>query len=117
MDYRNQEHQERYLLLLAEDQTRLGDIERESLFYIIAGNDDLYQKRNYLYDSRDHHIKQVFRCREGSVDLSGGAKALVRLGFNLYNGMNKGACVSEIFDPLDEGNRILAWNAIKLRYM
>ncbi|WP_176699065.1 DUF6075 family protein [Clostridium sp. C105KSO13] len=52
------------------------------------------------------------------IDLSGGVKALIRLGFNLYNGMNqKGTDICDIFWNLDEQNRRLALNAIQIRFM
>ena len=46
-------HMENYLDLVMEDQMCKGDVERASLFYIISGNDDLYRKRRYIYDSKD----------------------------------------------------------------
>lgn len=88
------------------------------MFYILAGNGDLYQKKKGIYDSKNHCIIPCLTKKEGSVDLSGGAKALVRLGFNLYNGMNqKEAGVCDIFANLDEQNRSLTLNAIKIRFM
>lgn len=117
MEYLSKEHEERFCSFTREDHTGIRDRERKSLFYIITGNNDLYGKKHLLYDSKNHCIIPVFTEEKRSVDLSGGAKALVQLGFNLYNGINQEASVSDIFGYLDEPNRILAWNAIKMRYL
>ena len=103
---------------MAEDNTEIHDKERQSLFYILAGNSDLYQKKNGIYDTKNHRIIPSLSNRDVKVDLSGGAKALVKLGFNLYNGMKqKENSICDIFWNLDEQNRILALNAIKIRFM
>lgn len=118
MDYLNKEHEHRFYELMAEDNTGDCDKERKSLFYILTGNSDLYQKKSKIYDSKNHCIIPCLTKREVKVDLSGGAKALVKLGFNLYNGMNqKESSICNIFWNLDEQNRRLALNAIKIRFM
>lgn len=117
MVYLDEGHEKRFQDLIAEDHTGDSDKERKSLFYIITGSIDLYQKKHLLYDSKNHCIIPVLTGMKGEVDLSSGARALVRLGFNLYNGINRDAIVSDIFWHLDEQNQILALNAIKLRYM
>lgn len=43
--------------LLERDGTHEKDVERKALFYIIAGNSDLYKKVEHIYDFRDHSIK------------------------------------------------------------
>lgn len=49
--------QKRFEQLLAKDNTYETDVERKSLFWILANNDDLYKKVNYIYDFEDHSIK------------------------------------------------------------
>jgi len=118
VEYLSKEHEERLCKLLSEDNTNLYDKERISLFYILAGSSDLYQKKNGIYDVKNHCIIPCLSKKEAKVDLSGGAKALVKLGFNLYNGMKqKETSICDIFWNLDEQNRILALNAIKIRFM
>jgi len=118
MDYLNKEHERRFQYLIEEDHTCASDKERQSLFYILAGNRDLYEKRRFVYDSQEHCIIPRLRQRGKGVDFSSGIKALVHLGFNLYNGRNqKDASVWDIFSSLDEENRKLAWNAIQIRFM
>lgn len=118
MDYLNKEHERRFQYLIEEDQTCISDKERQSLFYLLAGNRDLYEKRRFVYDNQGHCIIPSLRQGGKRVDFSSGAKALVSLGFNLYNGRNqKDASVCDIFGRLDEENRKLAWNAIQIRFM
>lgn len=103
---------------MIEDNTEVCDKERQSLFYILAGNRDLYEKKNGIYDTKNHCIIPSLSKKGLKVDLSGGAKALVKLGFNLYNGMKqKENSICDIFWNLDEQNRILALNAIKIRFI
>ncbi|MDD4113809.1 MAG: DUF6075 family protein [Herbinix sp.] len=68
-------HMENYLDLVSKDQMCTGDVERASLFYIISGNDDLYRKRRFIYDPKDHSIK---RCLDNTnVDFSSSIKPLL----------------------------------------
>ncbi len=118
MDYLNKEHEKRFYKLIAEDNTEVDDKERQSLLYILAGNRDLYQKKNGIYDTKSRSIIPSLTKGGQKVDLSGGAKALVKLGFNLYNGINqKDVNICDIFLNLDKENRRLALNAIKIRFM
>lgn len=43
--YLNKEHEKRFYKLIIEDNTGPCDKERQSLFYILAGNCDLYKKK------------------------------------------------------------------------
>lgn len=98
--------------LLKRDNTHKEDIERKALFYIIAGNDDLYSKVNYIYDFQDHSINT--ECLESEeVDFCSSSRKLIKLAFNLYNGYP--ADVLDTFYILDEGNFNLALNALKIR--
>lgn len=47
----------RFLALLKRDKTHAEDKERQALFMIISGNDDLYKKVDHIYDFRNHSIK------------------------------------------------------------
>lgn len=114
-NFLSSKHMENYLDLITEDQMRTGDMERASLFYIISGNDDLYRKRWYIYDLKDHSIKRCFDNTD--VDFSSSIKALVRLGFNLYNGWSDEYTTPvDLLGCLDDNNRKLARNAIHIRF-
>ena len=105
-----------YNELLAKDNTREKDIERRSMFYILAHNDDLYSKVHYIYDFKDHSIR--FDCLEsGFADFSSSSKALLRLAFNLYNGYkDEYSDVMNILFTLDGDNFELAMKAIRIRF-
>jgi len=106
--------QQRLEDLLKKDQTHVADKERTSLFLIISGNDDLYRKAEHIYDFKNHWIKD--ECLTSSkVDFSSGSKALIRLGFNLYNGYSP-ADIRDIFSVLDQENIELALEAIEYRF-
>lgn len=107
-------HKGRFLGMMAEDGTSPRDLERASLFYLIAGNDDLYRKRKFIYDPDGHCICP---CLDNpGVDFSSGARSLIRLGFNLYNGyIDEYTAPLDLFWNLDSNNRLLAYHAIRLR--
>ena len=114
-NFLSSKHMKNYLDLVMEDQMCTWDVERASLFYIISGNNDLYRKRRFIYDPKDHNIK---RCLDNTdVDFSSSIKALVRLGFNLYNGWSDEYTTPvNLLGCLDDNNRKLARNAIQIRF-
>ncbi len=109
-------HRTRYQNMLKLAGVHEYDIERKSLFYILSGNKDLYQTKNVIYDFHKNVI--MFEWLEcGKVDLCSSSKALIRLGFNLYNGY-----YDNITNPLsllcemDSENLFIAYQAILLRF-
>jgi len=114
-DFINDIHRENYLQMVIEDGMYPGDTERASLFYIISGNDDLYKKRGFVYDMEGRRIADCLDNHD--VDFSSGMRALVRLGFNLYNGWSDGHTTPmDLFGALDERNRMLAEKAMAIRF-
>lgn len=88
------------------------DLERKAMFFIIAGNSDLYSKVNHIYDFEDKSIKP--ECLESEdVDFCSSSRKLIKLAFNLYNGYS--ADVLDTLCGLDESNFNLAINAMKIR--
>ena len=109
------EHELRYEELLIMDATRHCDRERYSLFFLLAGNDDLYRKRNLIYDFSNHQIRLCLG--DDHVDFSSGCESLIRLGFNLYNRYrDEYTSPLELFSNLDKDNQILAINAMAIRF-
>ena len=106
---------EHYLDLVMEDHMHKEDMERASLFNIISGNNDIYRKRRFIYDPKDHSIKRCLENRK--VDFSSSMKALIRLGFNLYNGWSDEYTTPvDLLGCLDNNNKKLARNAIQIRF-
>ena len=105
--------EERYNKLIEKDGTSEGDTERKTLFYILAGNTDLYAKADHIYNFKERLITP--ECLEGeTIDLCSSSRKLVKLAYNLFNSFP--ADVIDTFYVLDEDNFNLALNAIKLRF-
>lgn len=105
-------HEDRLACLLERDGTNERDLERKSLFYILSGNIDLYNKVDHIYDFEANSIKS--KCLEsGETDFCSSSRNLIKLAYNLYNGY--GADVLETFAGLDQDNFNLAMEAIKMR--
>ena len=105
--------EERYKELIERDGMNQGDTERKSLFYILAGNTDLFMKVNYIYDFKERAITP--ECLDSDeVDFCSSSRKLVALAYNLFNGFP--ADVIDTFYVLDEDNFNLALNAIKIRF-
>ncbi len=112
----NNSHKSRYIEMLATADVHKYDQERKALFYIISGNDDLYLKKKEIYNFFENSI--ITECLESDkVDFCSSSKALLRLGFNLYNGY-----YNYHMDPLfllcglDSKNLFIAFQAILLRF-
>ena len=116
MYFLNEDHAYNFQNMLLQDKTHPSDKERQALFYIIGGNEDLFLKRKHLYNFKDHEINpEVFT--NGEVDLCSSSKALVRLGYNLYNGYeDELTSPYDLFRILDEKNFMVAKGAIDLRF-
>lgn len=105
------EHDERYFGLLEKDNTNPTDLERKSLFYILA-NADIFSKVDYIYDFNTHWIKTDYFEK---TDFSSSSKKMVELAFNLYNG-NPSPDPLRIFSGLDDDNFQICLNAILIRF-
>ncbi|NLM42545.1 MAG: hypothetical protein GX201_00775 [Clostridiales bacterium] len=108
-------HKNRYLELIRIARVSGYDLERQSLFYIISGNKDLYSKKNVIYDFYENAI--LSDCIiSGEVDFCSSSKALIRLAYNLYNGYtdNYTNPLSLLY-VLDPKNLFLAYQAILIR--
>jgi len=111
----NPKHKERFIDMVIEDDMSLTDLERTSLFYILSGNYDLYIKRRHIYNYYEHSIYNCFD--DDTVDFSSAIGALVKLGFNLYNGWcDNHTTPLSLFSSLDKNNLNLASNALKIRF-
>lgn len=123
------EHKQEYERLLAMDNTRAGDTERQALFFILAGNKDLREKGAHsFYDFTKQKIKRGaidpnYSPAESDeepqrlIDLSSGGRALIDLAFNLYNEYPRDNHRStlDIFSKLDSSDFFIAINALKIR--
>lgn len=116
MRFLNYKHAMNFQKLIHEDSTHPKDYERYALFYIISGNEDLFKKRNYIYDFKDNSIKSDCLTNE-NVDFGASSKALIRLAFNLYNCYeDKYTTPVDIFYSLDSDNYNLAMKSVDIRF-
>ncbi len=116
MKFQNRDHEGNLLKLLVKDRSHPRDKERRALFYILAGNADLYSKADRIYDFNEHLIK--LEClNDGSVDLCSSSRALVKLAYNLYNGYEENDfSPMDIFSNLDTENYHLAMESLNVRF-
>lgn len=115
MSFTSSLHRERFANMAHQDGMFSYDVERASLFFIITGNDVLYKKRNYIYDIENHEICLCLDYQD--VDFPSSSRALIRLGFNLYNGWSDSLTTPiSIFGCLDSHNLLLVEVALKIRF-
>lgn len=115
MTFLNDIHKKNYMELAQKTSLHPDDSERKSLFYIIAGNNDLFNKKRFIYDFFNNCIKPNFM--EENVYFCSSSKSLIRLGFNLYNGYtDEYTNPLNILGSLDPNNFIIANNAINIRF-
>lgn len=116
MMFLNYKHTKNFKALIEEDNTHSKDSERYALFYILSGNEDLFNKRYSIYDFKENSIKSNCLTEE-NVDFSTSSKALVRLSFNLYNSFDdKDTSPIDIFYSLDNDNYNLAIQSMNIRF-
>jgi hypothetical protein len=98
------------------DRTHPQDKERQALFCIIESNNYLYNKRNHIYDFKENWINT--ECLNNkNIDFCTSSKALIRLGFNLYNGYKDEYILPrDILYCLDEDNYNLAIFGADIRF-
>lgn len=97
--------------LMALDKTSQSDIERKSLFFLIARNDELWTLQDQIYDFKEHQIKP--EILDSGICTS--SKSLIQAGFSLYNGYPTKSLL-DCFSGLDRENFELLIQAIRIRF-
>lgn len=120
MEFLNSQHEENFNNLTKKADVRNGDLERKSMFYIIAGNDDLFKQVGEIYNFRDDELQERKETLEGdlyfpNVLTSNSSQKLLNLAVQLFNN-TKDQNVLDTFSGLDTNNFELALNAIKIRF-
>ncbi|MGV8150044.1 MAG: DUF6075 family protein [Alkaliphilus sp.] len=116
MKFKDYSHWNKYRKLTEADMMHPHDTDRKPLFYIMSSNDDLFNKSHFIYNFSENYIN--LDCLDSSkVDFCSSSKALIRLGFNLYNGYtDKHTSPVEIFYNLEEKNHDIAKAAIDIKF-
>lgn len=120
MEFLNSQHEENFNNLTKKADVRNGDLERKSMFYIIASNDDLFKQAGEIYNFRDDELQERKETLEGdlyfpNVLTSNSSQKLLNLAVQLFNN-TKDQNVLDTFSGLDTNNFELALNAIKIRF-
>lgn len=115
MRFLNTEHETKLMELIQRDGTHPKDKERISLFYILSGNADLFAKSDSIYDFRNHQIEPDCLL-DDRVDFCSSSRALIRLGYNLYNGYQDDMTTPiDLLSGLDADNYLLATESLDIR--
>lgn len=116
MSFLNSLHESNYKKLAKKASLNIHDVERKSLFYIIAGNKDLFSKSSNIYNFNENCIN-FNSLNKSKTDFCSSSKALIRLGFNLFNGYtDKYTNPLFLLGCLDQDNYKIATNAIHIRF-
>lgn len=116
MKFLTKEHENKVVNLLQSDGTHQGDMERLALFYIVAGNTDLYTKVNCIYNFAQHQIEPDC-LHDTSVDFCSSSRSLLKLAYNLYNGyQEENNSFVDLLAVLDADNFHLATESMKIRF-
>lgn len=96
--------------LILRDETDPRDSERKSLFFLIAGNEELWRLRDQIYNFKENCIKSNIL----ETGICSSSKTIIQIGFNLFNNYPTGSLL-ECFSGLDEHNFELVMKAIRIR--
>lgn len=122
MKFLNVEHEKRFEELCKRGRCiAQSDVENKVVMFIIAGNKDLYDKSNELYDFNRQEFIFDLKEEDGKFKivwrrpLSSSETKLITLAFDLFS-FNNNVGVVELFNVLDSRNRDLALKAIEYRF-
>ncbi|MDT8719527.1 hypothetical protein IAI10_23050 [Clostridium sp. 19966] len=105
-------HKQRFRELASLDTTSTRDIERNALFFILSGNEELWNNRTKIYDTKKHMINSR---NINKLPISSSGKAMLLAGLNLYNSY-KCLDFTSTFSCLDKKNLNIMLNSIVIRF-
>jgi len=83
--FKDTEHEQSFLEFIASDTVEVNDVERLSLFYLLALNKDTRRSINSLYNFEGRHIEPEALDRGWQTSSS---RKVTKLAFNLFNNFN-----------------------------
>ncbi|MCQ2511233.1 MAG: DUF6075 family protein [Lachnospiraceae bacterium] len=111
----DEKHEQRFYTMLTHDQTSSGDREREAMFFIISGNQELYEHSTLIYNYQAHRLRPNALNKLDYMCSS--SKKLLRLALHLYNNCNLIELTPySLLNNLDSENLSLALNGMLLRF-
>lgn len=117
MKFLDKEHEERFKELIKKDGANNEDRDIKAMFFILSGENSLYNSVEKLYDFKERVITP-----EKKGILSSSQEALLALAYNLYCNWDKyneninTYSVTDVFEYLDNRNFQLAMNAIEIAF-
>lgn len=84
MKFKDAAHKESYLTFLKKAEVSPGDVERKSLFYLLAMFEDTRKNIKTLYDFKPGENHIIPKGLNSAWQTSG-TRACTKLAFNLYN--------------------------------
>jgi hypothetical protein len=110
----SEKHEEQYNTLL-NATCYPHDKERQAMFYIIAGNNELFSYINKIYDFTNEEL--IISANLGKLKaICSSSKSLLKLAIQFYNSVNNKQSVYDTFKYLDNENKRLACEGIKIRF-
>ena len=111
MNFLNENHEIRFNELLSRSERK--DNEHQALFYILSAFEDTYKAADSVYNFTNECIRPTCIKR---LDLDYDSHIeLIKLGFNLYNPVNK-CNLCKILNFCGKIERMVAVEAIQLRW-
>ncbi len=114
------EHWKRFTDYCQRAHISTGDIERKAMFYILSGSPNLVSKGiDRIYDFKENMLKFSPEEMEDyflKFCFCTSSNALTRLALNLYNSSYKSLSFADTFYSLDDDNKALVMEAIRIRY-
>lgn len=114
MKFINFNHETRFYRLTNIGKLSSYDSVRESVFYLLSGSDDLYNNIEKIYNLEERSLytfgkyKELLLNDESVILLN----VVYQLGENSYDSLT----INTVFNNLNDINKKLVLNAIKLRY-
>jgi hypothetical protein len=122
IQFLNSDHEQRFTDYCNRAKIHKGDQERKAMFYILAGCNDLVSKGiNRIYNFQENIVKfspvpEQMEKDFQQFNFCSSSYALIRLALNLYNSSYESLSVADTFYNLDNNHRILAINAMLIRF-
>ena len=116
----NSDHEKRFTDYCHRAHIYPDDRERKAMFYILSGSPDLISKGiNRFYDFSSNTVKfhpDTLEEDFKQFSFCSSSHALCRLALNLYNSSYESLSIADTFYNLDNNHRILAINAMLIRF-
>lgn len=119
MEFLNEQHEERFLLMEKESGKNIQNKEYELLYFVVAGKDSLWEKRFKIFeeDYKELVLDLTFdKNRTVIGDFTNNEIKILNIGMNMFNIRLGKMPLAEIMYDLDLEEQKLVFNLIKYKY-